>query len=112
MKSSLLYLTLGGLLAAAVAVAIYTWDQMAGVSLSTHGVIALVLGVVVSLALGVGLMALVFFSHRKGYDRLPGTDSSHSNHPDDPDDPDEPDHPDDMADKGDAASKRQDGHGR
>ena len=76
MKSSLLYLTLGGLLVAAAAVAIYTWDQMAGVSLSTHGIIALVLGVVVSLALGVGLMALVFYSHRKGYDRLPGDRSN------------------------------------
>lgn len=70
MKSSLLYLTLGGLLAAAVGVAIYTWDQMAGVDMSVDGVIALVLGVVISLALGMGLMFLVFYSHRKGYDRL------------------------------------------
>ena len=73
LKSSLLYLTLGGLLAAAIAVAVYTWDQMADVSLSAHGIVALVLGVIASLALGIGLMALVFYSHRKGYDRIDGS---------------------------------------
>lgn len=72
MKSTLLFLTLGGLLAAAVAVALYTWDQMSGVTMSAHGVVALVLGVVVSLGLGVGLMVLVFYSNRKGYDRIDG----------------------------------------
>ncbi len=36
--------------------------------LSGHGVFALVLGVGFSLVLGIGLMALVFFSNRRGYD--------------------------------------------
>lgn len=85
MKSSLLYLTLGGLLAAAIAVAIYTWDQMADVSMSAHGIVALVLGVVASLALGIGLMALVFYSHRKGYDDGRGPDSTDSKTGDDQD---------------------------
>ncbi len=72
MKSTLLYVTLGALLAATVGVAIYIWNQMADVSLSAHGIVALVLGVVVSLALGIGLMGLVFYSHRKGYDSIDG----------------------------------------
>jgi hypothetical protein len=36
--------------------------------MSTHGWIALILGTLLSLALGGGLMALVFHSARKGYD--------------------------------------------
>jgi hypothetical protein len=38
--------------------------------MSGHGWTALVLGIVVSIALGTGLMFLVFYSHRKGYDRI------------------------------------------
>ena len=37
-------------------------------SVPASGYIALVLGVVFSLVVGVGLMALVFYSSRKGYD--------------------------------------------
>ncbi len=37
-------------------------------SMSLHGCIALALGSVLSLALGIGLMALVFYSARRGYD--------------------------------------------
>lgn len=36
--------------------------------LSTHGVIALVLGVTFSILLAVGLMAVVFYSNRSGRD--------------------------------------------
>jgi purine-cytosine permease-like protein len=36
--------------------------------MSPHGYIALAIGIVMSLIVGVGLMALVFYSHRKGYD--------------------------------------------
>jgi hypothetical protein len=36
--------------------------------MSAAGWFALVLGVLVTLALGIGLMALVFISHRRGYD--------------------------------------------
>ena len=34
----------------------------------TYGYVAMVFGVIFSLAFGVGLMALVFYSSRKGYD--------------------------------------------
>lgn len=38
------------------------------VSIGVHGWIALILGVIFSLAVGGGLMALVFISSRQGYD--------------------------------------------
>ncbi len=41
------------------------WDA---VQIGVHGWIALSLGVVLSLAVGGGLMALVFISSRRGYD--------------------------------------------
>ena len=39
-----------------------------GQSMSAGGYIAMVFGVLMTLALGVGLMALVFYSNRKGRD--------------------------------------------
>ena len=42
--------------------------------ISIHGWIAMGLGVTLSLLLGVGLMALVFFSARHGYDDDVGRD--------------------------------------
>ena len=39
-----------------------------GQSMSTGGYVAMALGIFVTLALGVGLMALVFYSSRKGRD--------------------------------------------
>jgi len=41
-----------------------------------EGVIALIAGVTVSTIVGVGLMALVFYSSRHGYDDLPTRDDS------------------------------------
>ena len=52
----------------------YAWVQMGDVSLSWHGIVALVLGVLVSLGLGIGLMALVFYSSRSGHDDDVGRD--------------------------------------
>lgn len=39
-----------------------------GTEMSIHGWIAMWIGVVLSMALGAGLMALVFYSARRGYD--------------------------------------------
>jgi hypothetical protein len=44
------------------------WSGLGDSGISAAGWVALVLGVVVTLALGVGLMALVFISSRRGYD--------------------------------------------
>jgi hypothetical protein len=44
------------------------WSGLGDSGISGAGWVALVLGVVVTLALGIGLMALVFISSRRGYD--------------------------------------------
>jgi len=48
--------------------ALYQWNVLGDVEISTHGYIALVLGVIVTAAVGIGLMSLVFYSARKGHD--------------------------------------------
>lgn len=65
MKTVLLTVSLGGILAAVMFGTLTNWDASA---MSIHGWIALALGTFLSLALGGGLMALVFHSARKGYD--------------------------------------------
>jgi high-affinity Fe2+/Pb2+ permease len=58
-----------------VAVVIATlWTSIGDSEISTAGWLAMALGVIVTLALGVGLMALVFVSNRRGYDELAGRD--------------------------------------
>ena len=49
--------------------AVKVWTAMAGVQMSGYGWTFLVLGVVVTVALGAGLMALVFYSARHDMDR-------------------------------------------
>ena len=44
------------------------WSAIGDADISASGWVALVLGVLVALGLGFGLMALVFFSNRRGYD--------------------------------------------
>jgi hypothetical protein len=56
------------LLGATAAVAIWMWYQVGDTQISTQGLIALALGAGLSFLLGAGLMALIFFSSRRGYD--------------------------------------------
>ncbi len=65
MKVFLLTISLGGLLAVVMFGVLTDWDASA---MSVHGWVALTLGTLLSLAVGGGLMALVFHSARKGYD--------------------------------------------
>jgi hypothetical protein len=58
-----LLLMLGGAVWGGILVMNATDDEVTG-----HGWTATVLGVVGSIGLGAGLMALVFLSHRRGYD--------------------------------------------
>jgi prolipoprotein diacylglyceryltransferase len=58
-----------GFLIAAIAYAIHAWTAMDGVGVSTAGWIFMILGVVVTTAVGGGLMALVFYSSRHDYDQ-------------------------------------------
>jgi hypothetical protein len=55
------------LMAVAVVVA-GVWSGIGDSDISGAGWLALALGVVITLGLGVGLMALVFISSRRGYD--------------------------------------------
>lgn len=65
MKAFLLIVSLGSILAVVLFGTLTGWDASA---MSIHGWIALGLGTVLSLVVGGGLMALVFYSARKGYD--------------------------------------------
>ena len=58
-----------GLFFAALWYAVKVWTAMAGVHMSGFGWTFLVLGVVVTIGLGAGLMALVFYSSRHDYDQ-------------------------------------------
>jgi hypothetical protein len=53
---------------AVIAAVVGLWSRAGDVEISAAGWIALGLGVLIALALGIGLMALVFFSSRRGYD--------------------------------------------
>jgi hypothetical protein len=62
-------------------VGVYAWLVLGASAMSASGYLALALGVLGTVGLGVGLMVLVFYSHRYGYDdraaggdRPPGRD--------------------------------------
>ena len=56
------------LVAAVIAVSADLWYSISGVEMGAAGWIAMLLGVLATLALGIGLMSLVFISARHGYD--------------------------------------------
>jgi hypothetical protein len=47
------------------------WMLSDGTNMPASGYVAMALGVLFSLGVGVGLMALIFYSSRKGYDEPP-----------------------------------------
>jgi hypothetical protein len=53
---------------ALVAIGIYAWLALGASAMTVHGYIALALGIVGTAGLGIGLMVLVFYSNRYGYD--------------------------------------------
>jgi Ca2+/Na+ antiporter len=57
---------LGGALAYFVA----AWSSIGSAHISAHGWLAIIGGAIATLALGGGLMALVFYSARQGYDDI------------------------------------------
>jgi hypothetical protein len=57
-----------GLLILTAVWAVWAWNAGAGADIGKHGWIALGLGAFFSLVIGCGLMALMFFSSRSGYD--------------------------------------------
>jgi hypothetical protein len=76
MRKLLIILPLLTLLAASVWFAIYAWNAIEGPPLPVEGHIAMWLGIVFSLVVGCGLMALVFYSSRHGYDEAANFDAT------------------------------------
>jgi hypothetical protein len=72
---ALLILGLFGVLGLAIWFAISTWEHFGGDAIPAYGYVAIGGGVVFSLLVGGGLMALVFYSNRHGYD----DDANHPN---------------------------------
>jgi hypothetical protein len=71
------------LLAGTFAVVYFGWSLANGTDMPASGYVAMAFGVLVSLGVGFGLMALLFYSSRKGYDEppvliSPGGDGSES----------------------------------
>lgn len=64
----LLVAALGTILVVALVMAVDVWSGAGDTGMSGHGYVAMTLGVVVTLLLGGGLMTLVFYSSRRGYD--------------------------------------------
>ncbi len=62
-------LVLGVFLAWAGWYAVHAWTALSGTAMSPLGWLFMTLGAVVTLAVGGGLMALVFYSSRNDYDR-------------------------------------------
>jgi hypothetical protein len=61
---------LAALLGGALWFAVRAWDYLGGEPMPPEGYVAMGGGVLFSLLVGCGLMALVFYSNRHGYDDL------------------------------------------
>lgn len=81
MQSAFTLIVLLGLLVLAALTGFWAWREIGSVDIGTHGWIALGLGAVLTFLVGAGLMALMFFSARRGYDeRAHQADRSHADH--------------------------------
>ena len=68
MRTVLIFAPLFALLALAIWFAAAAWAHIGGDAIPLYGYVAIGGGVLVSLLVGGGLMALVFYSNRHGYD--------------------------------------------
>ncbi|HVV60406.1 MAG TPA: hypothetical protein VHD14_01475 [Pseudolabrys sp.] len=75
MRKLLIAVPLVLLLALALWFAVRAWVFLAGEDIPVYGYVAMGGGIFFSLLVGCGLMALVFYSNRHGYDDLSGGDS-------------------------------------
>jgi hypothetical protein len=93
--------TLGSI--AVVLVALWVFDGFQGFGLDTGATVATVIGIMVTSALGVGLMGLIFYSDRSHADEdaysatvesaAPSPENGAATTPDEPADPAAPEHP-------------------
>jgi hypothetical protein len=80
-RSALTLSVLLGLLILAVVIGVWAWRTVGDVEIGMHGWIALGLGAGLTFLVGAGLMALMFFSERRGYDeRAHEADRRHADH--------------------------------
>jgi hypothetical protein len=75
MGKVLLVISLTALLALSIWFAAEAWIHIGGDAIPGYGYVAIAGGVLISLLVGGGLMALVFYSNRHGYDDLSGGDN-------------------------------------
>jgi hypothetical protein len=76
-KATSTWVAVGIAVAAAAAIAVVIarfWSSIGTSEISFAGWLAMALGIVSTLALGIGLMSLVFISSRRGYDEGPRGD--------------------------------------
>jgi hypothetical protein len=83
--SWIILIVLLSLLVATGVIIYFGWTLGNGTDVPTSGYAAMAFGVIISLAVGFGLMALLFYSSRKGYDEppvliVPENDSVDSKH--------------------------------
>jgi uncharacterized membrane protein len=71
-----LVVVLLGLLIAASLFAVRSWTAVEGPPMPGVGYVAMTIGVVLSLAIGIALMALLFYSSRHGYDERAARDAA------------------------------------
>jgi len=69
--SWIILIVLLSLSVAAGVIVYFGWTLADGTDVPTSGYAAMAFGVIISLAIGFGLMALLFYSSRKGYDEPP-----------------------------------------
>ena len=72
---------LAALLAILIAAAWFAsraWTTISGPPMPTAGYVAMILGIVFSLVVGCGLMALLFYSNRYGYDEPHRAEDDHA----------------------------------
>ena len=78
MRAWLWLFPLFALLVAAFWFAGETWTRFSGEPIPVYGYMAIAGGVLFSFLVGGGLMALIFYSHRHGYDDLGGDHDNRS----------------------------------
>ena len=76
MGTKILIGILVALVVAAGWVGVVGWNLDSEVEMSGHGYAAMAIGIVMSLVVGIGLMGLVFYSSRKGYDEAAGRETA------------------------------------
>jgi hypothetical protein len=81
MRGAFVLTILVSLLLVCTGLAYWAWRELGEVAIGIHGWVALALGAAITFALGAGLMALMFFSARRGYDeRAREADRTHADH--------------------------------